>query len=191
MKLESIISFYDRESPEATEFRRLYSNIRGLDGNLKTVMITSSMVEEGKSLISSFLALTIAENTRQKILLLDSDLRRPMINVLFKLPLENGLSDLLEGKSKIPDLMKTTPVPELKIITAGKVTGSPTGILNPIKLHEVFDELKFYFDYIVVDAPPVIPVSDPLIIANEVDGVDGGAGWVHTQGGCQAGRQSA
>jgi capsular exopolysaccharide synthesis family protein len=171
MKLESIISFYDRESPEATEFRRLYSNIRGLDGNLKTVMITSSMVEEGKSLISSFLALTIAENTRQKILLLDSDLRRPMINVLFKLPLENGLSDLLEGKSKIPDLMKTTPVPELKIITAGKVTGSPTGILNPIKLHEVFDELKFYFDYIVVDAPPVIPVSDPLIIANEVDGV--------------------
>ena len=171
MKLESIITFYDRESPEATEFRRLYSNIRGLDGNLKTVMITSSMVEEGKSLISSFLALTIAENTRQKILLLDSDLRRPMINVLFKLPLENGLSDLLEGKSKIPDLMKTTPVPELKIITAGKVTGSPTGILNPIKLHEVFDELKFYFDYIVVDAPPVIPVSDPLIIANEVDGV--------------------
>lgn len=171
MKLESIVNFYDRESPEATEFRRLYSNIRGLNGNLKTVMITSSMVEEGKSLISSFLALTIAENTRQKVLLLDTDLRRPMINVLFKLPLENGLSDLLESKAKIPDLVKTTPVPELKVITAGKVIGSPTAILNPSKLHEVFDELKFYFDYIVVDAPPVIPVSDPLIIANDTDGV--------------------
>jgi capsular exopolysaccharide synthesis family protein len=171
MKLESIVSFYDRESPEATEFRRLYSNIRGLNGDLKTVMVTSSTVEEGKSLISSFLSLTIAENSRQKVLLLDTDLRRPMINVLFKLPLENGLSDLLEGKAKIQDLIKSTPVPELKVITAGKVKGSPTAVLNPTRLHEVFEELKFYFDFIVVDAPPVIPVSDPLIIANDLDGV--------------------
>lgn len=171
MKLESIISFYDRESPEATEFRRLFSNIRGMNGNLKTMMVTSSTVEEGKSLISTFLALTIAENTRQKILLLDTDLRRPMINVLFKLPLEHGLADLLENKAKIPELVKNTPIPELKIITAGKIAGSPTVILNPVRLHEVFEELKFYFDYIVVDAPPVIPVSDPLIIANETDGV--------------------
>jgi capsular exopolysaccharide synthesis family protein len=171
MKLESIVSFYDRESPEATEFRRLYSNIRSLNGDLKTVMVTSSTVEEGKSLISSFLSLTIAENSHQKVLLLDTDLRRPMINVLFKLPLENGLSDLLEGKAKIQDLIKSTPVPELKVITAGKVKGSPTAVLNPTRLHEVFEELKFYFDFIVVDAPPVIPVSDPLIIANDLDGV--------------------
>jgi capsular exopolysaccharide synthesis family protein len=171
MKLESIVSFYDRESPEATEFRRLHTNIRGLNGDLKTVMVTSSTVEEGKSLISSFLSLTIAENSRQKVLLLDTDLRRPMINVLFKLPLENGLSDLLENKAKIQDLIKSTPVPELKVITAGKIKGSPTAVLNPTRLHEVFEELKFYFDFIVVDAPPVIPVSDPLIIANEVDGV--------------------
>jgi capsular exopolysaccharide synthesis family protein len=171
MKLESIISFFDRESPEATEFRRLYSNIRGMNGKLKTVMVTSSTIEEGKSLISSFLALTIAENSQLKVLLLDTDLRRPMINVLYKLPLENGLYDLLEHNAKIPDLLKSTSVPELKIITAGKLKGSPTAVLNPTRLHEVFEELKFYFDFIVVDSPPVIPVSDPLIIANDVDGV--------------------
>lgn len=97
MKIESIISYYDRESGGATEFRRLYANIRKMnDGKLKSVMVTSSSVEEGKSTISAFLALSIAESTTDKILLLDTDLRRPMINVLFKLPLETGFADLLE-----------------------------------------------------------------------------------------------
>jgi capsular exopolysaccharide synthesis family protein len=171
MKLESIANFFDRESPEATEFRRLYSNLRSRDGGLKTVMITSSTVEEGKSLISSFLALTTAEVSQKKVLLLDTDLRRPMINVLFKLPLENGFADLLEKKGQIADMIKTTSMPELKIITAGKLKGSPTSVLNPIRLHEIFEELKFYFDFIVVDSPPVIPVSDPLMIAGDADGV--------------------
>jgi capsular exopolysaccharide synthesis family protein len=172
MKLESIISFYDRESPEATEFRRLHSNLKGANGSKpKTIMTTSSMVEEGKSLISSYLAMTIAEATGEKVLLLDTDLRRPMINVFFKLPLENGFAEILEKKIKINDALKTTVIPEFKIITAGKLKGSPTIVLNPTRIREIFEELKFYFDHIIVDAPPVIPVSDPLLIANEVDGV--------------------
>jgi capsular exopolysaccharide synthesis family protein len=170
MKLESIISFFDRESPEATEFRRLYSNLYSSNGSLKTIMVTSSTVEEGKSLVSSFLALTIAEASHQKVLLLDTDLRRPMINVFFKLPLENGFADLLEKKGKIPEMLKVTAVPELKVITAGRLKGSPTAALNPTHLHEIFEELKFYFDFIIVDSPPVIPVSDPLMIAGDVDG---------------------
>ena len=171
MKLESIINFFDRESPEATEFRRLYSNLIGLNGQLKTIMITSSTVEEGKSIISSFLAITTAEITGKKVLLLDTDLRRPMVNVFFKLPLENGFSDMLESRAKIPDMLKPTPIPELKIITAGKLKGSPTALLQPMRMAEIFEELKFYFDFIIVDSPPIIPVSDPLLIASHVDGV--------------------
>jgi capsular exopolysaccharide synthesis family protein len=172
MKLESIINLYDRESPEATEFRRLFSNLKGANGNQpKTIMTTSSMVEEGKSLISSYLAMTVAEVTGGKVLLLDTDLRRPMINVFFKLPLEIGFADILEKKAKVNETLKGTAIPEFKIITAGKLKASPTMVLNPTRIREAFEEIKFYFDYIIVDAPPVIPVSDPLLIANEVDGV--------------------
>ncbi len=170
MKIESVVNFYDRESVGATEFRRLYANIRkGENGELRNLMITSSAVEEGKSTISSFLAMSIAESTEQKILLLDTDMRRPMINVLFKLPLETGFSDLLLKEIDVKDAIKQTPIQNLSIITAGKLIQDPSAILNPKRLHDVLEELKFYFDFIVVDAPPVIPVSDPVIIAAETD----------------------
>jgi len=172
MKTESIINFYDRESIEATEFRRLYSNIRNSnDEKLKSVMVTSSVIEEGKSTVSSYLALSIAENSDDKILLLDADLRRPMINVFFRLPIETGLADVLQKKCSIKQAVKSTPVTGLSIITAGKLTSDPATILNQQRLKEMFEELKFYFDFIIIDVPPIIPVSDPLIIANEVDGV--------------------
>ncbi len=171
MKIESIISYYDRESGGATEFRRLYSHIRKMDdGKLKSVMVTSSSVEEGKSTIASFLALSIAESTTDRILLLDTDLRRPMINVLFKLPLETGFADLLEKKCTVKETVKQTSVQGLSIITAGKLETDPSMILHQNRLREIFEELKFYFDFIIVDVPPVIPVSDPVLIASEVDG---------------------
>jgi len=170
MKIESLISYYDRESGGATEFRRLYSHIRKMnDGKLKSVMVTSSSVEEGKSTISAFLALSIAESTTDKILLLDTDLRRPMINVLFKLPLETGFADLLEKKCTVKEAVKQTTVQGLSIITAGKLDKDPSAILHQNRLREVFEELKFYYDFIIVDVPPVIPVSDPILIASEVD----------------------
>lgn len=171
MKIESIINFYNRESPEATEFRRLYSNIKKTGNNqLKSVVVTSSTIEEGKSLIASFLAITVAEAKVGKVLLLDADLRQPMINVLFKLSLEEGLSDVLEKKCKVGKAVKDTPISGLKIITAGRISESPTLIFNQANIRRVIEELKFYFDFIVMDAPPVIPVSDPLLIASEVDG---------------------
>ena len=171
MKIESIINYYDRESVGATEFRRLYSNInKAFETGLKSVLVTSSNVEEGKSTISSFLAISVAESANKKVLLLDTDLRRPMVNVLFKLPLEKGFADLLGHKCGVKETIKQTPVQGLSIITAGKLNSEPSMILNQTRLREIFEELKFYFDFIVVDVPPVIPVSDPVIIAGEVDG---------------------
>lgn len=171
MKTESIISFYDSESMEATEFRRLYSHIKNSNSEIKSVMITSSIVEEGKSTIASYLALSIGDSSNEKILLLDADLRRPMIDQLFKLPLEKGLSEVLTNKCTVKEAVKQTSIPNLNIITAGKLQDEPTKILKQHRLAEIFEELKFYYNFIVVDVSPIIPVSDPLIVANEVDGV--------------------
>lgn len=171
MRINSILGFYDGESVGATEFRRLYANIKSNDGkDLRSVVVTSSGVEEGKSTISSFLAISVAESTDKKILLLDTDLRRPMINVFFKMPLENGFADLMTKKAEVKDTIKKTPIPNLSIITAGKLETEPSTILQPTRLKELFEEIKFYFDFIVIDVPPVIPVSDPVIIAAEADG---------------------
>lgn len=172
MKKESIINYYDRESIEGTEFRRLYSNIKNSSkGDLKSVMVTSSTVEEGKSTIASFLSISTAEIFSEKVLLLDTDLRRPMVHNFFKFPLENGLADILEKKCSVKKAIKQTSIPDLSIITAGKADKDPTLLLNQNRLREVFEELNFYFDFIIVDVPPIIPVSDPIIIASEVDGV--------------------
>jgi len=171
MKFESIVSFYDRESLAGTEFRRLYSNIKKFNGSeLKSVMVTSSTIEEGKSTISCFLALAIAESRGDRVLLLDTDLRRPMINVYYKLQLETGFADILDKKCSVKEAIKSTTIPGLKIITAGKLSKDPSLALKPSRLREVFEELRFYFDFIVVDVPPVVPVSDPVLIASEVDG---------------------
>jgi len=171
MKIGSISGFYDRESLEATEFRRLYSNLKSASNNmLKSVVVTSASVEEGKSTVSSFLAISVAESLGGKVLLLDIDLRRPMINVFFKLPLEKGIADVLDNRCAVKEAIKPTSIPGLKVITAGELTVDPSLALNQSRLREVFEELGFYFDFIVIDVPPVIPVSDPVLIASEADG---------------------
>jgi len=172
MKNESIINYFDRESIEATEFRRLYLNIRNsANGETKAVAVTSAILEEGKSTVSSFLALTAAASSNDRILLLDGDLRRPKIHLLFRFPLKPGLVDILRKDCPVKEAIHLTPASGLSVITAGILDDEPTLLLNETRLRELFEELKFYFDFIVVDVPPVIPVSDPVVIGSELDGV--------------------
>ena len=76
----------------------------------------------------------------------------------------------MERRCEVKETIKETSIQGLSIITAGELFAEPTLIMNQARLKEIFEELKFYFDFIVVDVPPVIPVSDPVIIASEVDG---------------------
>lgn len=172
-KYPSILSYYQKESPVGTEFRRLYANIKGKsqDKKLQNIMITSSTVSEGKSLTSSLLAITIAELTRLKVALVDFDLRRPRLGDFFNIDISPGVSDVLAGKSTLKMVSRKTPVPNLTIVTSGKVEGSPTDVLDQENVSNFFQELRFYFDFVIIDSPPVIPVSDPLLLAEHTDGV--------------------
>lgn len=169
--IATLFSIYNKESAAGTEFRRLYSNIRAKNQKLQTVMITSAMVGEGKSLTSSLLAVTAAEYSKLKIALIDFDLRRPKINAYFGLENNRGVADVLSGKSTLKEVSLKTIIPNLTIIPAGKVEGMPSDAFDQEKISNIFQELRFYFDQIIVDSPPVIPISDPLLLAEHVEGV--------------------
>lgn len=169
---ESIPLWYDEESLTATEFRRLYSKIRHLnaDKEIRNLLVTSATLGEGKSTTAALLAITIANYRDTNTLLIDCDLRRPSIHKKFGLVRAEGFIDVMLGKRKLRSVLKDTFTSKLKVLTSGDLVRSPAEILNLPSLRELFAEMKFYFDTIVVDSPPAIPVSDPLILSSEMDG---------------------
>jgi capsular exopolysaccharide synthesis family protein len=175
LKQINLFDFFDLESPYATEFRRLLHNINGTVADqaskTKTILVTSAMLAEGKSTVTAFLALTSARSRLRKTLLIDCDLRRPTLHLLFSIPRQNGITEILNENRKTKEAIKKTSEPNLDIITAGKAVAHPTDVLNSTAIRKMIDEVRFYYDLILIDCAPILPVSDPIILAAETDGV--------------------
>lgn len=168
------IDRYDGESASGTEFRRLLHNMLNnshLPKDGKSFLFTSATTGEGKSTIASRLAITASIYKTKKTLLIDADLRRPVLHRLFDLPSEPGLSEILAEDAKLEDCTRSTQLENLWVLTSGIHCPNPTHLFDSEKLPELFAAAKFYFGLVVVDCAPVIPVSDALIVSKEVDGV--------------------
>jgi len=161
------------ETPEATEFKRLYNKLQFEHDHhgTKVFMVTSANVSEGKSTISAFLAAASARYHATETLLVDCDLRRPMIHKLYDLPNEDGVVDILTHGKSITAVLKPSAIPNLKIITAGVAKQSPADLFSSTRLHEMFEQIRFHFKIVLIDAPPMIPVSDSLLLSNEAEGI--------------------
>ncbi len=169
----SIVDLYSPELPFVTEFLRLLHKVRGAktDGELKTLLFTSAMISEGKSTVCSFLGITAALQKGMRTLVVDCDLRRPAIHKFFASEIDPGLSDILiEGYSP-KDATKKTGIDKLDIITAGKKIPLPTEVFDAEAIGHLLDEMKFYYDLILVDCAPLLPVSDPMLLAPKMDGI--------------------
>jgi len=168
----SVIDFFNMETDFATEFRRLLNNIKTAksDQEIKALMLTSAMLSEGKSTVAVFLALTAARKG-MKTLLLDADLRRPTVHRYFGQNRDNGLAEILAGDAVSKNVIRKTSLDKLDIITAGRAISNPSELFDSRAIGNLVTEMKFYYDLIIVDSPPVIPVSDPMLLAQEVDGV--------------------
>lgn len=168
----SVIDFFNMETDFATEFRRLLHNIKNVqaDSDLKAIMLTSAMLSEGKSTVAVFLALTAARKG-MKTLLLDADLRRPTVHRYFGHQRDNGLAEILSGETVSKNVIRKTSLDKLDLITAGRAIANPSELFDSRAIGNLVTEMKFYYDLVVVDSPPVIPVSDPMLLAQEVDGV--------------------
>jgi len=172
----NLLDYYDMETPYATEFRRLLHNLNGSAINdngdrPKTILVTSAMLSEGKSTVTAFLAMTAARHKGRRTLLVDCDLRRPTLHRLFNMPREHGVVEALKGDIKVKNVIKKTTEDNLHVITAGRYVPQPTEVFDSVAIRKMIDEVSFYYDLILVDCAPVLPVSDPMLLATEVDGV--------------------
>ena len=169
-----MLSIYREESPLATEIKRIVSrlNIAKEERNVKAIMVTSSMLGEGKSTTAAYLAIAYSKYRETKTLLIDLDLRRPTVHGLFEVRKRRGVSDILGLEIPVKTCIKQSKYDNLYIITSGHLSKyTPSELFNSARLRDLFSDLKSYFDMIIIDAPPLIPVSDPLLLGSEIDGV--------------------
>ncbi len=172
-KNPSIEQFYSPDAPFANEFRRLLVKIKkeGNNQEVKSILFTSAMLSEGKSTICSLLGLTAARQNGLKTLIVDTDFRRPSIHKFFHLERVKGLTDILVDGFDTGEAIKKTKVEKLDVITSGTNYDHPAEIFDAESIGYMLDELKFYYDLILVDSAPLMPVSDPLLLSNKTDKV--------------------
>ncbi|MFH1279718.1 MAG: CpsD/CapB family tyrosine-protein kinase [Candidatus Eisenbacteria bacterium] len=164
---------YDPEMPSAIEFRRLYSRLRyKLEGKpLSPLMVTSSKHEEGKTTTAAFLAVTVARQEGGRVLLVDMDLHRPQVHHMFSLPLDPGVSEIFQGRETIERATRETGLPGLHVVTSGSMVRHPSALFEPERIREFLREVSSRFDLVILDAPPLLPVTDTMVLSMEVAAV--------------------
>ncbi len=138
-------------------------------GDVRVVMVTSSVGGEGKTTVATQLAMSLAR-IGKRTALVDFDLPRPALNNVFGLPLEPGICDVLRNDYRLDEVAHEVSLPNLSIITSGIADASSSRYMNSARLAEVLDELREQFDYVIVDGSPLIPVADARVVSRYVDG---------------------
>ncbi|MDD3225153.1 MAG: CpsD/CapB family tyrosine-protein kinase [Clostridium sp.] len=159
------------KSPISEAYRTLRTNIQfsNFDENMDTILVTSSGPGEGKSTITANLALTVAE-TGKKVLLIDCDLRKPSIHKKFNISNNRGISNLLIGQHKFADVIQRY-TENLYVLTSGTIPPNPSEMLSSRKMKAFLEEARKTFDFIILDTPPVIAVTDAQLLSTMVGGV--------------------
>ncbi|PYJ04841.1 MAG: capsular biosynthesis protein [Verrucomicrobia bacterium] len=158
------------DSPHAEAYRVLRTNLlfSRKDDKLNSVAVVSAGAGEGKSTTVFNLACVFAQS-RQRVLIVDSDLRRPTLHKMLRVPNDLGLTNYLLKQNSLEDVIRTTPLPTLDFLASGKLPSSSLGILSSAQMKELINELKQRYDFVFFDSPPIMGVSDASILASEVD----------------------
>lgn len=159
------------QSPRAEAFRQLRTNLGfyDVDRPLKVLAVTSSIPSEGKSSTATNLAVAFAEAGR-KVLLVDADLRRPRVANYLGLEGSIGLTDVLTGRFQVDDVLQPWGKGGLSVLPCGSVPPNPSELLDSQSMRDLISSLKQTFDVIIMDTPPLLPVTDAAIVASRADG---------------------
>jgi capsular exopolysaccharide synthesis family protein len=166
--------YFDIESPIAIELRRIMIRLgRSLDLDRKRcLMVTSAERGEGKSLFSLHFALVLAHHLEHRILLIDGDIRRPVQHRVFQVPRAPGLAQDLDIEKGAPAARPhPTRIPNLFFLPSGDCQDRPSRLFHGGRFRKTMARYKEDFDIIILDAPPVVPVSDPLHYVESMDGI--------------------
>lgn len=167
-----LVTHHSPRAPVSEAFRMLRTNLNfsAVDEALRTIVVTSSSPGEGKSTISANLAVVMAQTGKQ-VILVDSDLRRPMQHQLFGLSNNHGLtSTLLDPETPIEHQLQPAKVQGLRVLTSGPIPPNPAELLNSQRMDQIVRLLENEADIIIFDTPPVLSVADATILAPKVSG---------------------
>jgi capsular exopolysaccharide synthesis family protein len=167
-----LVSIEKEESLGAEKFRFLAVRLRQLRQTrpLKKILITSTIPQEGKSTVAANLACTLARRKPQKTLLLEGDLRRPTLAARFGLGRVAGLSEWFRGEGTAMNIYRLDSL-GLWVLPAGNAAENPLELMQSGKLGPLMEQLTAWFDWIVIDSPPVLPLADTSVWARLADGV--------------------
>lgn len=166
------ISFDKDNSAIAEAFRKLRTNLQFLAVNNppRVIVVTSSTRGEGKSTTAINIALALAE-AKNSVVLVDGDLRHPMLHKYLDLVGSIGFSTVLAGRASLGEALQKTPLPGLTVLTSGPVPPNPSELLGSLGARKLLSALRGHFRYVIVDSSPLLAVTDAALLAAGADGV--------------------
>lgn len=166
-----LIPFRDSRSPIAEAYRAFRTSLLLASANSpKVIVITSTFAREGKTTTSVNLATVLAQMGKP-VLLIDADLRRPRIQKVFRDKMNLGLVNYLAANINIDDVIQPTEVPNLSVILSGPTPPNPSELLASDRMKHLIDEMRGRFAYVIFDSPPVMAVTDAIVLSSKADGV--------------------
>lgn len=167
--LNNTSNFAEFEAYKILRTNLFFSLVKN-DSPCKTIMMTSAVSREGKSTVCMNLARVMSQ-TKNKVLIIDCDLRKPRLHKFFNTKCVPGLSNVLIGENTIEEVLNPTDEPNLSAIYSGVIPLNPAEMLGSEEMKRVLNQLKERFDYILLDCTPVLPVADSLVISSFVNDV--------------------
>ena len=167
--MSELITKYDPKSPISEVFRLLRTNIQYINKDEKStaIMLTSTTPANGKTFVTANLAITLAQ-ANKRVILVDSDIRKPRLHKVFELENELGLSDYLSNSTDGLYIRKTN-VENLSIVTAGTMVNNPSELIGQEKFKKTIEALKEKYDYVIIDSSPILMVTDSILVSRVVD----------------------
>ena len=175
-RLDSNLIVYNNPSSyEAEQFRILRSMLLFPSSGTppRTIMVTSCLPGEGKSFVASNLAVSLAQNINEHVLLIDSDIRLPCLHTRFGFGAVEGLSEYLSKKVPLSSLLLKTALPKLSLLPAGTPPHNPSELLSSKAMSDLIQEVRTRYGdrYIIIDTPPPSFTAEAVVLAQQVDGV--------------------
>jgi capsular exopolysaccharide synthesis family protein len=167
-----LCTHYQSNSVSSEAFRSvrtaLYFNTHGVGHQV--IQVTSPNVSDGKTTLAANLAVSIAQSGKRSIMI-DGDCRRPRIHKIFNVPADSGLATVIAGQTDLASAIRPTAIPNLSILPCGPRPANPAELLTSPRFKELLDVIRSQYDFVIIDTPPLLVVTDPCVVAPRVDGV--------------------
>lgn len=171
-KKNYLVTYSNPDSMISDQFRAIRTNINFLteDRKNRLFIITSPGTGEGKSTTTANLAVSMAQQ-KERILLIDANLREPIIHDIFKVPNDVGLTSILSGKTNLEDAIQKLGIGKLEILTGGATTFNPAELLGNSRMTDLLRVVASTYDIVLIDSSPLLTSTETRVLANQCDGV--------------------